>query len=330
MKRISFLLSIFLPMLVFAIDVKIENPHLDLDAKNNLGNAVISAHCKLTVSGIKGKDFDLVAIVKDDKGEWHKNSSGNTVKTYYKCNATYQSTEWKDIQVYLKHSVLAPKPGKHTYEVFLYVYYNDNWYGGVRAGSYNLTGSSNANSNNSSKSSSRSNTTRSNSNSSTTTVTCAVCKGSGLTNCLMCAGLGGRSQFRCLPYPPYTSYTEWVTCTGCRGNKKVTCIGCKGAGVITYNKHQHNNQGNYNYNNNSNYNSNYYNSNSSSSSRGASSAYTTCRICGGSGVCTSCHGSGGEWRDTGYYTGENVKSWIDCPSCHGNKRCFNCHGTGRQ
>lgn len=60
-----------------------------------------------------------------------------------------------------------------------------------------------------------------------------------------------------------------------------------------------------------------------------SSTYTTCRTCGGSGVCTSCGGKGGEWRDTGYYTGSGSKSWIACPSCNGNKRCFNCHGTGR-
>lgn len=67
-----------------------------------------------------------------------------------------------------------------------------------------------------------------------------------------------------------------------------------------------------------------------SPSTGGGSAYSTCRICAGSGVCTSCHGTGGEWRDTGYYTGSNSKSWINCPSCRGNKRCFNCHGTGRQ
>ena len=69
---------------------------------------------------------------------------------------------------------------------------------------------------------------------------------------------------------------------------------------------------------------------SSSGDRSSSSStYTQCRTCGGSGVCTSCHGSGGEWRDTGYYTGSGSKSWINCPSCNGNKRCFNCHGTGR-
>ena len=65
-------------------------------------------------------------------------------------------------------------------------------------------------------------------------------------------------------------------------------------------------------------------------SSGSNSVYTTCRICGGSGVCKSCGGRGGEWRDTGYYTGSNVQSWIACPSCRGNKQCFNCHGTGRQ
>lgn len=60
------------------------------------------------------------------------------------------------------------------------------------------------------------------------------------------------------------------------------------------------------------------------------SVYTTCRICGGTGVCTSCNGRGGEYQDTGYYTGSGNKSWISCGSCRGNKRCFNCHGTGRQ
>lgn len=77
--------------------------------------------------------------------------------------------------------------------------------------------------------------------------------------------------------------------------------------------------------------SNNYNYSSPSTSSGNSqSTYSTCRICGGSGVCTSCHGTGGEWRDTGYYTGSGNKSWINCPSCNGNKRCFNCHGTGKQ
>lgn len=59
------------------------------------------------------------------------------------------------------------------------------------------------------------------------------------------------------------------------------------------------------------------------------STYRTCPSCSGTGTCSSCHGSGGEWRDTGYYTGSSTKSWISCPSCRGSKRCFNCHGSGR-
>lgn len=70
-----------------------------------------------------------------------------------------------------------------------------------------------------------------------------------------------------------------------------------------------------------------YNSGSSS---GSGSAYSKCRICGGGGTCTSCNGSGGSWRSTGYYTGSGSESWINCPSCNGSKKCFNCHGTGRQ
>lgn len=70
---------------------------------------------------------------------------------------------------------------------------------------------------------------------------------------------------------------------------------------------------------------------SSSGGSGSSggSTYRTCPSCGGSGTCPSCHGSGGEWRDTGYYTGSGSRSWISCPSCSGSKRCFNCHGSGR-
>lgn len=55
-----------------------------------------------------------------------------------------------------------------------------------------------------------------------------------------------------------------------------------------------------------------------------------CRICGGTGICTSCGGTGGHLENTGYYTGNNIQSWINCGSCRGNKKCFNCYGTGRQ
>ena len=328
MPKIKFLstaMILLFPLFAMGINVKIENGRLDLDAKNNLGNPVISVHSKLTVSGIKGKDFDLVAIVKDDTGEWHQDSDGNTVKTHYKCNATYDSSVWSDIEVYLKHSKLAPKKGKHTYKVYLYVYYNGDWHGGTYIGSYTQTGSG---SSSSQRSSSSGKTTAGTSHThSSITIQCTFCNGAGTRTCLVCGGTGGFNIVQYLTYPPYSAYYVWTNCTTCGGSKITRCGMCGGTGNITV---QHNN--NYNNNYNSNYNSTYNNSYNSynSSSSGSSSAYTTCRICGGSGVCTSCHGTGGEWRDTGYYTGSDVKSWIDCPSCRGNKRCFNCHGTGRQ
>lgn len=65
-------------------------------------------------------------------------------------------------------------------------------------------------------------------------------------------------------------------------------------------------------------------SSSGSSSSGSSSVYSKCRICNGSGRCTSCRGTG-----TGEYTYGGT-SHSTCSSCNGSGRCFNCYGTGRQ
>lgn len=54
-----------------------------------------------------------------------------------------------------------------------------------------------------------------------------------------------------------------------------------------------------------------------------------CSGCGGSGICTSCRGTGGSWQSTGYYTGSGSKTWIQCGVCHGSGRCGVCHGTGK-
>lgn len=319
MRTLLTIVTLLFPFCAMGITVKIENPWLDLNAKNNAGNSVISAHCKLTVSGIKGENFDLVAMVKDDEGKWHKDANGNRVKTHYTCKAPYDPSNWKDIEVFLRHSKLSPKAGKHTYKVYLYVYYNGNWYNGTYAGSYVLTGKNNSSS--STKSSgnyARNNTSK--------RVTCSACNGTGNVMCLSCIGMGGNNVLRFLPYPPYTSYHEWVTCNACKGSGKASCKMCNGTGTITIKQNNNNNNNNRsNYYNNS---PNYYNNNSNSNS--SSSTHTTCRICNGTGVCTSCRGTGGEWRDTGYYTGSGSKSWIECPSCRGNKKCFNCYGTGRQ
>lgn len=319
-----------------AIVVKIENPRINIDARNDAGKPVISASCKLSVDGIKGKKFDLVAIVKDDKGDWHKGADGNAVKTHYECTANYDRTLWNSISVYIKHDKLYPKPGKHSYEVFLYVYYDGNWYGGTKAGSYNQTGASNTTLSTSTSSSNKSTASRKTSSSSSSsdyvTVTCMGCNGTGKTMCKGgCFGTGVLKKMQNTGYPYYTSYLIDTQCTHCQGTGKQTCKACGGKGTVSYSKSAYNAA-------NSSYGGGGYNSpgstsshsSSSSSSSRRSSAYTTCRICHGSGVCTSCGGTGGSWKDTGYYTGSNTKSWINCGSCHGNKRCFNCHGTGRQ
>lgn len=147
-----------------------------------------------------------------------------------------------------------------------------------------------------------------------TSYVCSACDGSGITTCLLCGGVGGFNQTRYLTYPPYSAYLAWIPCVACGGGGAVCCTWCGGTGEISTNS----NSNQYNYNN--------YNDSGSSSS----STYSTCRVCGGSGVCTSCGGTGGEWRDTGYYTGSDSKSWIECSSCRGGKKCFNCHGTGKQ
>ena len=256
----------------------------------------------------------------------HTDKDGNTVKTHYNVKATYDDSYWKDIEVWIRYSKLAPLNGKHTYTVFLYVYYDGEWYGGVKAGTYTQTGGKKTSSS-SSKSSSKKASSKS-----SKYMKCPNCKGTGEFSCSMCSGYASIFQFG-----------SYVQCIYCKGLGTWSCRTCSGTGKVkreaakkstrnsTNNSNNYNNYNNYNsYNSYNNYNSsNNYNSNSSSSSS-SSSTRSTCRICGGSGVCTSCNGSGGHWEDTGYYTGSGSKSWINCPSCNGSKKCFNCYGTGHQ
>ena len=91
-KYLYIFLFLLIPFVSNAINVKIENPWLDKHAKNDDGKNVLSAHCQLHVSGIKGKSFDLVAIVQNENGEWHTDKDGNTVKTHYNVKATYDDS----------------------------------------------------------------------------------------------------------------------------------------------------------------------------------------------------------------------------------------------
>ena len=78
-KYLYIFLFLLIPFVSNAINVKIENPWLDKHAKNDDGKNVLSAHCQLHVSGIKGKSFDLVAIVQNENGEWHTDKDGYNI-----------------------------------------------------------------------------------------------------------------------------------------------------------------------------------------------------------------------------------------------------------
>lgn len=94
-------ICLFTAIMASAISINFEKTWLDLDTKTKKGVPAIAAHAKLHISGIKGQDFDLVAIVQDDNGEWHKNRQGDIVKTHYKVNATYDDSTWENIMVYI-------------------------------------------------------------------------------------------------------------------------------------------------------------------------------------------------------------------------------------
>mgnify|MGYP007069905615 CR=1 FL=1 len=136
---------------------------------------------------------------------------------------------------------------------------------------------------------------------------CFPCMGTGVFYGILCGSCGGYG---------YVS----MACSYC-ANRKAYELGRKQREL--YEQSRKNSDRDNTYYNNSN--SSSYSNNSSSSS-----VYTTCRICRGSGICTSCNGTGGYYVESGMYTGSDSRKWCDCPSCHGNKRCFNCYGSGRQ
>ncbi len=72
-----------------------------------------------------------------------------------------------------------------------------------------------------------------------------------------------------------------------------------------------------------------FNGGNNNGNNSRSSVYTTCTSCNGTGVCSGCGGTKGKWMDTGYYAGNNARSWIDCGSCRGSGRCPICYGRGK-
>ena len=63
---------------------------------------------------------------------------------------------------------------------------------------------------------------------------------------------------------------------------------------------------------------------SSSSSTSSSSSSKICRLCAGTGKCSTCNGKG-----TYYPEGYGIRQLKDCPNCS-NGKCSSCGGTGRR
>lgn len=134
---------------------------------------------------------------------------------------------------------------------------------------------------------------------------CMMCHGSGA--CYMCGGTGvGYNLYG--PYP----------CVACQGGRRCTSCGGSGFNELSYfvaNTDQAPA--------NQTYNSGYGGYSGGSIS---SSTSPQCKGCRGTGLCTSCKGTG-KTKSSAYYTdGHTIIS--NCAVCNGTGRCGVCHGSG--
>ncbi len=155
---------------------------------------------------------------------------------------------------------------------------------------------------------------------------CGVCSGSGQTTCLLCMGAGGRQEWRCLTYPPYSQYYEYVPCMACRGKGIVVCMWCSGSGEVKKVKPANRNSNSYNGRGYSGGSSKNYNNGSSGSKR---SSGRTCPGCNGSGK-----GPDQITYSPNYTGGDNSRYCSTCGrtmSAHTHHRpmCRTCYGKGR-
>lgn len=134
LKILIFSIIQLISICAFAINVKIEKPYLDYNAKDQNGQSAIGVHCQLSVSGIKGQDIELVTMVKDGNGQWLKGKNGNLVKGTYKERVRFEPAIWKDVWVYLPNNNWPEVKGLHSGKIYIWVYYAGQWYGGVDAG----------------------------------------------------------------------------------------------------------------------------------------------------------------------------------------------------
>lgn len=262
----------------------------------------LAIKCDVIVRGLKGQDVKFIAYIDSPKGVGHKDkngsycTSGGNVCVSFTDRSDYDNCRWKELTLFLPNDEIHPKEGNCTYFVRIGVFYGGSFIGWSEFVSFNMTGEKE----------------REN---------CTFCNGSGKTVCGFCKGQGHWSYVHYSPYPPF-SYLADDVCLHCNQSGKLDCWQCKGSGK-KLEVQQGNNSGSYhgqrNYGGNSN--------NSDGSSH--SDVYTKCTYCSGSGVCSRCRGSKGEWTNTGYYTGSDSKTWIDCSSCNGSGRCSICYGRGK-
>lgn len=191
MRKLLFLLTLFITFQAFAIDVTIGRTRIEQNVVSSQGNKCLVAHCNLKIQGLRGKECDLLLMIEDDQGNWHKNANGNYVSEFKRIKCNYEPSTWTDIKVYIRNDKLAPKNGNHTYKVYLMVRYNGNKYGSTFAGSYTMQGSNK--------------------------VVCNWCKGEGRVTCTSCGGT-------------HRGVVPGQTCFWCSNDGTIQCIICKGTG----------------------------------------------------------------------------------------------------
>ncbi len=138
---------------------------------------------------------------------------------------------------------------------------------------------------------------------------CTVCHGRG--TCYMCGGAGVCYNL----YGPYP-------CVACGGGRYCTFCGGRGCQELSYfvNPNQGSASPQYNTGGYG------YSGGSSGNSSNSSNSAPQCKGCRGSGLCTSCKGTG-KTKSSAYYTdGHTIIS--NCAVCNGTGRCGVCYGRG--
>lgn len=289
------------------------------------GKKGMTIHADIDVKGMKGKRIEGIAyFYNSEKQKLMGGTSGYRTRHGQVCASdfgtpSYEDSHFADFDIFIPYSSLPLSSGKHTYYILTDILDADSHDFLTDNRDYvSFTGTGGSHENRQQRYYANNEDEDDNDEE---TIECGLCKGQGEVKCFAC--LNGY-VYRTTNFIT-GAYTKQL-CSLCEGAGIRECPYCKGTGEVKKPTYNNSNPGVIMAVPGGVYGGVPDNSGSGSSN---GSIYRTCPSCGGSGTCSSCHGSGGEWRDTGYYTGSGSKSWISCPSCSGSKRCFNCHGSGR-